>query len=147
MSDLLAHIAVSRLAAGRVRNRTIVLLVLVGTALPDVVAKTLLLVVDASWITTLPTHSIAGIVLMAFGASFLIEERIRAAAFLALLAGESLHVALDSLKHSLTGATYLLLPFSSRGYEAGLFASEDSLYVAPLAIAILLFFAWRDRVR
>lgn len=147
MPDLLVHVAAARLAATPLRNPLLVLLVLLGTSLPDVVTKFLLEIVDTAYVDDTATHSLAGIVVLSYAFCFFLEERIRAMAFLALLAGAAVHVGLDSLKTTVSGGLRLFVPVSDCGCSAGLFGAEDSIYAAPVALLILGAYALRRRTR
>lgn len=144
MPDLLAHTAVARLVVLPARDPVRVLLVLFGSVLPDLASKTIEMFVVSPIYTAIPSHSLPGTFLQAFAISFFFSESIRPAAFRDILLGEILHVALDLLKTSATVGYLFLYPFTTRGFEAGLIHSEDSVYLAPLFLLILLL-PWRTR--
>ena len=146
MPDLVTHFAVSRIAVTPLRDKWMVLLVLLGTALPDLLGKGLDVAIDATRFTATPTHSLAGILVAAYLGAFFVEQRIRPAACLALFLGQALHLVLDCMKSTLLGGQALLFPFVSTHYEAGLFRSEESLYAMPVALIVLLLYWRKDRV-
>jgi membrane-bound metal-dependent hydrolase YbcI (DUF457 family) len=142
MPDLFTHLATARLPAAFVRDRRIAALLVIGTFLPDLVAKGFMWVTRATDNFDAMTHSLLGLLLLSYGAALFIEERLRRPAFVALLGGGLLHVAVDLLKYNLgMGSATLFFPFSDRSFELGLIDPLDVIFLAPLA-AVLLGIAW-----
>ncbi len=142
MADLLTHWAAAQLPASLSRDRRIAALVVIGTFLPDLVSKGLYWVLQSGGDFTTPTHSLLGLALIAYGAALFVEERLRRPAFIALLVGGLVHVAVDLLKDNLgMGAAYLFQPFSTASYELGLIDSLNMILLVPLDLGILLL-AW-----
>jgi hypothetical protein len=57
---------------------------------------------------------------------------------MALYAGSILHILLDLLKTFLgRGSIFPLHPFSTQGFEIGLYRSEDVFYILPANVGIL----------
>ena len=70
--------------------------------------------------------------------SFLFSESFRKTAFTMLLFGSTLHLIVDLLKTTIgIGAIYPFFPISNNGYEAGLYYSEDIVYLIPIDIAVI----------
>lgn len=147
MSDLLAHAALSRVVATPLRSRTLVLLFLIGTALPDVVSKGMEVVIESRSFFSFASHTLIGVVIISYVASLFVAERLRVAAFLAFLASGVLHVAVDMLESSMLGGPRILFPFLHRGFAMGWIGPHDSLWAMPAAALVLALFWRRDRVR
>lgn len=142
MADLLTHLAVARVPAALVRDRHVSTLLILGTFLPDLAAKSLYWIAWASEDFVRPTHSLPGLLCLSYLAALFVEARLRRAAFAAFLAGGLLHVAVDMLKDTLDqGAVFFLYPFSTRGFEFGLVDPEDVIFFLPLDAALLVL-AW-----
>lgn len=69
----------------------------------------------------------------------LFEEKSRGKIFVFLFLGSLLHVLIDLFKNNLgLGSSFLLYPFSDKGYEFGLYQAEDVLYILPLNLLIIV---------
>lgn len=142
MADLFTHLVSARLPGAFVRDRRLQALLVLGTFLPDLGSKGLFHVARSGENFMVPTHSVLGLLVLCYGASFLLEERLRAGGFLALMGGALLHLAVDILKdHSGMGAVWLLHPFSPTGAELGLIDPENVILLLPIDAAILVA-AW-----
>jgi len=142
MADLLTHLAAARMPAAFVRDRRYSALLVIGTFLPDLVSKGLYWVTRAPGDFTVPTHSLAGLLVLSYGAALFVEERLRRGAFLALLAGGLVHVAVDVLKENMgMGNTYFFHPLSTYSFEIGLIDNLNVILLVPVDAAILIL-AW-----
>ncbi|HXG62091.1 MAG TPA: metal-dependent hydrolase [Planctomycetota bacterium] len=142
MADLLTHLAVARVPAAFVKDRHVSLLLILGTFLPDLAAKSLYWIAWASEDFVRPTHSLPGLLCLSYLASLWVALPLRRAAFAAFFTGGLLHVAVDMLKDTLDqGAVFFLYPFSTRGFEFGLVDPENVIFFLPLN-AVLLTAAW-----
>lgn len=142
MADLLTHWAAAQLPAAFSRDRRIAALVVIGTFLPDLASKGLYWVLKSGGDFTIPTHTLPGLAILSYGAALFVEERLRRPAFLALLVGGLVHVAVDLLKDNLgMGASHLFHPFSTASYELGLIDPLNVILLVPVDVGILLL-AW-----
>jgi hypothetical protein len=144
MADLLVHYAVSRTAALGSRSVALGECLLLGAVLPDVFSKPFDLVLRWGWATT-ATHAPLTWAAMAYVLAHLFREPLRPVAFLGLLVGGWLHLAVDLLRDTMGGgAISLAFPFGREMYEVGrLYYSEDTLRFAPWAIGVVaLAEAW-----
>lgn len=142
MADLFTHLAVARVPAALLPHRHVSILLVLGTFLPDLAAKSLYWIAWASEDFVRPTHSLAGLVCLSYLAALFVEPALRRPAFAAFLAGGLLHVAVDMLKDTLDHeAIFLLYPFSMRGFELGLVDPEDVILFLPIDV-LLLVLAW-----
>jgi membrane-bound metal-dependent hydrolase YbcI (DUF457 family) len=83
-----------------------------------------------------PLHLPAGIALWSALLALLTPVGQRPRAFLALLAGGGLHVALDLCQRHVGLGYPLLAPFSSRDFELGLMGSESTVAWVPVTVAV-----------
>jgi hypothetical protein len=138
MADLLTHFASARLPAAFVRDRRVQALLVLGTFVPDLVSKGLFHVTRSAEHFNVPAHSVAGLLILSYAFSLLLEHRLRAAGFVALLAGGYLHLAVDLLKDTGgLGLVGLLFPFSTAGFELGLLDHENFVLLVPVNAAVL----------
>ena len=139
MPDLLTHLAVARAGGAWLRDRRVLALFVIGTFLPDLVAKGLGRLAAAHSDFAIPSHSAIGLIPLCYLAALFIEARIRRAAFGALYAGALVHVAVDLIKFNLgAGAGYPFAPLWAGGVELGWIAGENTLFLMPLNAAVLL---------
>jgi hypothetical protein len=138
MPDLFTHFVTARVPGAFVRDRRLQAILVIGTFLPDFAAKGLYWVTRSGQEFAHATHSIAGVLLISYLASLLIEESIRRPAFFLLAAGGLIHIVLDLIKCYLgNGAGALFLPLTSESFEFGLIDPENVIYLIPLDAAIL----------
>ena len=150
MPDLFTHLAAARIPGSFVRDRRLQALLIIGTFLPDIVAKGYYWVFKNRDSVHGMSHSFAGILLTSYLACLLVEERLRRPGFLLLAAGGLVHVLVDMIKDNLgTGTALLFLPFSIRGAEFGWIDPENVIYLVPVDAAILaaLWLLERRRTR
>lgn len=148
MADALSHIVTARITGLGSRDADVRLLLCVGVVLPDILEKFLVVVGGAPPFYALPTHTVAGIVLISYLFALLFEEVLRRAVFVAFLAGGMLHLVLDCFKDNVgPPSEYALFPFWDGGLEMGAYRTEDVVYALPVNLAILLglFFVVRRR--
>jgi hypothetical protein len=153
VADLLTHGAVAVLAKAGTRWRMVPVFV-GGTLAPDLFSRVPAL--SLGWVHTaivpLPPvltygwdvlHQPVGMVVLAYLLALFFDVAIRASAFLNLLGGMFLHLAIDLLQHHY-GAGYLLLyPFSDWDVEIGWLGSEDTVWAAPFLVAAAVWAAKR----
>jgi hypothetical protein len=137
MPDLLTHLAAARVPGAFLRDRRLQALLVLGTFLPDLAAKGLHLVAHAPENFIVPTHSVAGLALLSYALSFLLEERLRTTGCFWLFAGALLHLAVDLVKDQALGSAWLLYPFSTAGMEFGWIDPENVILLLPLDAAVL----------
>ncbi len=142
MADLLTHFASARLPGAFLRDRRLQALLIAGTFLPDIAWKGLRYIAGCSEDFNAPSHSILGLLVLCYGLSLLLEERLRPGGFAALVAGSYLHLLVDLLKDQEgVGLAGILHPFSPAGFEFGLIEPENVILLFPIDAAILLA-AW-----
>jgi membrane-bound metal-dependent hydrolase YbcI (DUF457 family) len=138
MADLLTHFVAARVPGSLVRDGRLQALLVLGTFLPDITGKGLYWVLDNHSSCQLVTHSIAGLLLIAYLASLFVEEPLRRSGFLMMAAGGAIHVLVDLTKDNLgIGSALLFLPFSTRGTEFGWIDPENVVQLIPVDAAIL----------
>ena len=138
MPDLFTHLVAARLPGAFVRDRRLQALLIIGTFLPDLAAKGFVWILWSREEFAHASHSIIGVLLVAYLASLFIEESIRRPAFILLAAGGLIHIFVDLIKSYLgNGAVALFLPFTPEAFEFGLIDPENVIYLIPLDAAIL----------
>lgn len=152
MPDLFTHFVAARLPGAFVRDRRLQALLVLGTFLPDLVAKGLYWVLQAGETYSAASHSILGLLLISYLACLFVEEPLRRPGFVMLALGGAIHVALDLIKDNMgAGSVFLLLPFSIYSFDLGWIDPENVVLLVPLdalvLAGILLYERSRDRVR
>jgi membrane-bound metal-dependent hydrolase YbcI (DUF457 family) len=139
MADLLVHYALNRAVSLGARNAVLGECLILGAVLPDVLSKPFDVVLRLGWATT-ATHAPLIWVALAYAAASLFREPLRPPAFLGLLLGSWLHLAVDLLRDAMGGGTIALLyPFAFDQYEAvGLYCSDTSINLYPAALGLLV---------
>jgi membrane-bound metal-dependent hydrolase YbcI (DUF457 family) len=138
MPDLFTHLVAARVPGAFLRDRRLQALLVIGTFLPDIASKGFVWVLGAREEFAHASHSILGVVLVAYLASLFIEESIRRPGFYLLAAGGLIHILVDLFKCYLeNGSVALLLPFSPKAYEFGLIYPENVVFLIPINAAIL----------
>ena len=120
------------------RDRRVQALFILGTFLPDLVAKGFWWVTSSPQNFDVPTHSLPGLLAVSYLACLFVEERIRPGAFAALYLGSVLHVAVDLIKNNPGDVAFLLYPFSTAGSKLGWIAPENVVLLAPINVCVLL---------
>lgn len=90
----------------------------------------------------MPLHLPAGIVLWSLLLTMLFPEAQRRAVLVNLLAGAGLHVALDLCQRHVGLGYPLLIPFSGRDLEIGVFSSEASIPWLPMLVPLTALAWW-----
>ncbi len=148
MPDLLTHYAAARVPALGLRDSRHQALLVAGTFLPDVVAKGLYWIAQASDRFAAPAHSPLGLLPLCYLAALFLTVDLRRTGFACLYVGALLHLFLDLLKENLgIGQARLFLPFDVRGVELGWIPSEDVVLLLPLNLGILLLVWLAERKR
>jgi len=152
MPDLFTHFVAARVPGAFVRDRRLQALLVIGTFLPDLVAKGLYWILRAGETFPAASHSILGLLLISYLACLFVDESLRRPGFVMLALGGVIHVALDLIKDNMgVGSVFLFLPFSTRSFELGWIDPENVVLLVPLDAALLagiLLFEWsRGRVR
>lgn len=125
-----------------------------GTCAPDLLAR-----VPSMGLTTLrwkipaipewliyvwgPLHMPLGILIASYALAFLFPEAGRRQAFVQLLGGGMLHVAVDLLQRHFGVGYLLLFPFSLWDFELAWIGSEDTVRIVPVLAPITAAVAWR----
>jgi hypothetical protein len=112
----------------------------VGAVLPDVLVRPAGFLFHRPIYSGLqPLHLPLGYLLAVLFISLFFEDRLRKKAFLLLLLGGFLHLAMDALQLHVGGRGYLLLfPFSWTTFEAGWFRPEASLPLVPYLLPLMI---------
>ncbi len=139
MPDLFTHLVTARLPGVFVRDRRLVALLVIGTFLPDLTSKGLYWVLRAGDHYGAPTHSILGVLAIAYLAGLFVEEKIRRPAFAMLAVGGLIHIVVDLIKDNMgVGPSSLFLPFLAGPMEVGWIDPENVILLIPLDAAILV---------
>lgn len=148
MADLVTHYLVGRVPGTRF-DRPVQAAFVLGALLPDLISKPLEDVVRGADRFYVPSHTLLGLALYAYAASFLFEERVRARAWLGLWIGGSLHVAVDLLKDTMGAApsAFFLFPFTTRSFEFALYDPAHELWTIPVVILVACLWEWLARRR
>jgi len=152
MPDLFTHYVAARAPGILVRDPRLVELLVIGTFLPDLVAKGLYWVFLTEETYPLATHSLLGVLLISYLACLFVDEALRRPGFAMLTLGGLIHLLLDMIKDNLgSGAVRPFLPFSPFALELGWIDPENVVLLVPidaaLLAAILLYERSRNRVR
>lgn len=146
MPDAATHLLTARIAGGLLRRPEMRALLCLGVLWPDLLAKCTSIVLRCPEGFEIPSHSFVGLAVASAGAAMLFRPADRLGAWALLMAGSTLHLAADALKDfGVYGGLRLLYPFSAHGYSIGLFRSEDSAYLLPVAVLLLLLIDRRRR--
>lgn len=138
MPDFFTHLVAARVPGVFVRDPRVVVLLVVGTFLPDLGSKGFYWVLRAGDIFGAPTHSILGVLLLAYLAAMFVDESLRRPGFAALAVGGLIHLAVDQIKDELgVGPTSLFLPFHAPAMELGWIDPENVVLLVPLDLLIL----------
>ena len=138
MPDLFTHFVSARVPGAFLRDRRLQALLVIGTVLPDLGTKGLYWVFRSGQPFAHVSHTILGVVVIAYLGSLFVDEALRRGAFLALMAGGWIHLVVDLIKFYMgNGSVALLLPFSPRAFEFGLIDPENVVYLLPIDAAIL----------
>ena len=149
MADLLTHYVSARVVGVGLRDRATSAVFALGVFFPDLLGKPIGAIPGVPDLAEAPTHTPVGLIFACAAASFLFAPTFRKRAFFTLYAGALVHLVGDLLKNYLgRGAVMLLHPFSTRGYELGIYRSEDVWVLLPAnlgILALLWVFALRRR--
>jgi membrane-bound metal-dependent hydrolase YbcI (DUF457 family) len=146
MADLFTHLVAARLPGAFVRDRRLVALLVIGTFLPDLAAKGLYWVLRSGDRYGLGTHSILGVLAIAYLAGLFVEEELRRPAFAMLAIGGLIHLAVDLIKDNMdVGPSVLFLPFFTPSMELGWVDPENVILLVPLDAAILVALLLAER--
>ena len=139
MADALTHFATAYLPAKGLKDGRVRAILYVGVILPDILYKTLLYCFGASTWLCEPTHSPLGVAAMCYALALLFEETWRKRAFWALAAGAWTHILVDAAKNYMgMGVIPWAFPFSMDLFEFGWMRQEETIYLAGVALALLL---------
>lgn len=146
MADLVTHYLAARIPTSRI-DRPLQAAVVVGTVLPDLLSKAHDVGFHAPRGFEVPSHSVLGLAIYAYMASFLFQRSIRPRAWLALCLGGLIHIAVDLLKDTMESAAsaFFLFPFTSGTFELALYDPLDVLWSIPVAASILILWEWVTR--
>lgn len=139
MPDLATHLAGAHILRRVFPTPVEQALFLVGTVLPDLYAKGFKLGCASEAWFTYPTHSPTILLLECYLPALFLAEALRGRGFLALYLGGLLHLVLDTCKdHYGGGIVHWAFPWQLQGSEWGLYFPEDTIYLAPIAVAAAL---------
>ena len=145
MPDLATHLIAGCLVAETKRGicREARILFLVGNLLPDLLTRPFYAVLPAFYWLFAPLHTPVGLILICGIASYAFEKRLRGVAFRALALGSGLHLILDALQKRVVDAYGMLFPAAWKDVYVGVFWPDESLYVLPALVAILVLVSRR----
>lgn len=139
MADLLTHAAVGYVIARPIRDPKLRVLVMAGTALPDVLYKTLVMAAGTSTWYAEPSHAPLPLLVICGLAAMLFAPELRRRAFWGLWIGSMTHVGVDMGKDYLGhGVILWAFPFSMDRIELGWYTNADAIYFMPAAAVLLL---------
>jgi hypothetical protein len=151
MPDLFAHFSSAYLPSRYRQFRQYDALFVLGTVLPDLLAR-IPIVIFVRWLQFpleyffRAIHTPIGMLIACYIFSFLFERSTRFKCFLWLAAGSCLHLVLDLMQQQFFEGTYTpFVPFSIKTVQWGWFHYNASLLVFPLLIVVVLFFWIRER--
>jgi hypothetical protein len=139
MPDLFTHLVAARAPGLFVRDRRLVALLVIGTFLPDLASKGLYWVLRAGDWYGSGTHSILGVLAIAYLAGLFVEEQLRRPAFAMLALGGLVHLGVDLIRDNMgAGPSCLFLPFLTGSLDAGWIDPENVVLLIPVDAAILI---------
>jgi len=148
MPDLFTHLVAARAPGLLVRDRRLVALLVIGTFLPDLASKGLYWVLRSGERYGLATHSLLGVLAIAYLAGLFVEEKLRRPAFAMLAVGGLIHLGVDLIKDNMgIGPSCLFLPFFTGSLEAGWIDPENVVLLLPVDAAILIALLLVERRR
>ena len=152
MPDLFTHYVVARTPGMLIRDRRLLALLIIGTFLPDLVAKGLYWILLSGETFPVASHSLLGVLLISYFACFFVDESLRRPGFVLMALGGVIHLLVDMIKDNLgSGAVRPFLPFSTFAVELRWIDPENVVLLIPidaaLLAAILLFERSRRRVQ
>ena len=155
MPDLLTHASVGVFVRGKAARRALVWFV-VGSCLPDLASRLPGLgLALAAWLLgvqiPLPMLEATGLchnplpyLVLSLLVAMCLPAQIRWIAWVNLVAGGLLHLAIDTTQTHLNGGYNLLYPFTLMRFELGWIEADASLSVLPyLATGALFVLGWR----
>ncbi len=154
MADLVTHLCSALLPAAFLPRSRYVVVVAMGTLLPDLGSRVVpiglgrvfgSLLPDEAWYPFGILHEPIALVLLCALISLVFLEEQRRAVFGALLLGSALHLGLDVLQDHHGEGYYLLVPFSLGRFELEWIGSEATVYIAG-PLGILTVVAWSVRL-
>jgi membrane-bound metal-dependent hydrolase YbcI (DUF457 family) len=138
MPDLFTHFVAARAPGILLRDRRLVALLVIGTFLPDLVAKGLYWILLSGESFPVATHSILGVGLLSYLACLFVDETLRRRGFAMLVLGGFIHLLLDMIKDNLGGgAVRPFLPFSAFAFELRWIDPENVVLLIPVDAAVL----------
>jgi hypothetical protein len=151
MPDLFAHFSSAYLPSRYQRLRQYDALLVLGTVLPDLLAR-IPIVIFVRWMD-LPVvysfralHSPIAMILVCYMISFLFERSTRIKSFYSLAAGSCIHLVLDLMQQQFFEGVYTpFVPFSLKTVQWGWFHYNASLLCFPLLLILVIFFWFRER--
>lgn len=139
MADLLTHAAIGYVVARPIRDPKLRALVMAGTAMPDVLYKTLVLGAGTTTWYAEPTHSPLPLLAICGLAAMLFSPPLRRRAFWGLWIGSMTHVLVDLGKDYLGhGVILWAFPFSMDRIELGWYTNDQTIYFMPAALLLVL---------
>jgi len=136
--DLFTHYIAARVPGTIVKDRRLLVLLILGTFLPDIAAKGMWWVLRCGDYFAVATHSVAGVVLVSYLACLFVAEPLRRNGFFMLTAGGLIHIVVDMVKDNMgMGVVRPFLPFSPRGVELGWIDPENVILMVPIDAALL----------
>lgn len=138
MPDLFTHYIAARIPGSLVRERRLLVLLILGTFLPDIAAKGMWWVLRCGDYYPIATHSILGVTLTSYLACLFLAEPLRKNGFFMLAAGGLIHILVDMVKNNMgMGVVRPFLPFSPAAVEFGWIETENVILMVPLDAVLL----------
>jgi len=153
--DLLTHAGIAVFARFRAPRSALIWFV-AGSCLPDLASRLPgLALAMASWLLGISVplsvleatglcHNPLPYLVLCPLVALCLPAQVRRVAFVNLVAGGLVHLALDTAQTHLNGGYYLLYPFTLRRFELGWIEADASMVVLPyLAVGALAMLGWR----
>lgn len=138
MPDLVTHFSTAYILKLPHRWSSRVIPFYIGAILPDLLSRPLFILFPQSDRIIFSFHTPAVMAVFCLLLAQFFEKRIRSAVRINLLLGIMLHFGLDLLQKQITSSYYWLFPFSWKSFDLGLFWPEDSVWLVPVWIALLV---------
>jgi len=109
-----------------------------GTILPDILTRPVYIIFPETHDYIIFLHTPAAIFFFSLLLVQFLNDNIRKAAFINIIAGSYLHFILDALQKQVTGNNFWLFPVSWHNFGYGLFWASQYLSFLPVSIFILI---------
>lgn len=140
MPDLVCHLSVAYFVKKLTNITKYSTIFYAGTILPDILTRPVYILWPELHSSIVPLHAPLVFILVCLLITYLFEEKNRGKVFIYLLVGGYLHLFLDLFgKEFFANERFnWFFPFSSKGFNIGLYWSEEALFAIPFLITIII---------